>query len=390
MRILTVGGGIMALLTAINCVSAGHDVMLVEQADIPSPVGASFDRHRAMRALHLDDSAATAAAVRAHHRWIRLQDLLSAEFYEQVGALTALPHGQLSAARAMLTHAGSRARILDSDELASNYAHVGFPSGASAVFESHAGVLLADRVLTACVGWLRRHPNARLYPHRRAVDIDVDRTTVRLADGAVLTGDALLLAIGPWSRALLPPDLAGELVLHRQSMLYCKVPVPDAVAWSATPTVTSLGTQGGEWMVTPVANTPLKLSAAIAGRVVTEIGDNTTPPYWRDRLIDSFAAVVPGFRADWLIGARDCYYLARAATGGPMVAMLSDRVVSYAACGGSSFKFAPLIARSLAQRLTGTDPAPTGLDYLDGWGVRTPHRAAVDPLQAHPVRRGVS
>ena len=343
-----------------------------------------------MRALHLDDPAATVAAVHAHQHWIRLQELLSAAFYEQVGALTVLPPGELSTARAMLTHAGSQARVLDPDELASTYPYVGFPAGASAVFESHAGVLLADRVLAACAGWLRQHPNARLHPYRRAVDIDVDRAAVRLADGAVLSGDALLLAIGPWSRTLVGPELAGELVLHRHSMLYCEVPAPDAAAWSATPTVPSLGTAGGAWLVTPVAGTPLKLSAATAGRVVAEIGDNTTPPYWRDHLLDTFATVIPGFRADWLTGARDCYYLARATTGGPMVAELAERVVSYAACGGSSFKFAPLIARSLADRLTGADPAPTGLDYLDGRIVRVSRATAAHHRQARPVMRGVS
>jgi len=100
--------------------------------------------------------------------------------------------------------------------------------------------------------------------------------------------------------------------------------------------------------------------------------------------------VIPGLRADWLIDTRDCYYLARATTGGRMLAVLSDRVVSYAACGGSSFKFAPLIARSLAERLTGTDPAPTGFDSLDRPIVRVSSDTAASHRQARPVLRGVS
>jgi sarcosine oxidase len=126
--------------------------------------------------------------------------------------------------------------------------------------------------------------------------------------------------------------------------------------------------------VPPVAGTPLKLSAASACRVVAEVEDATTPPYWREHLLDAFAGVIRGLGADWLVDARDGYFLARAHTGGPMLRVLGDRVVSFPACGGSSFKFAPLIARSLTERLTGACPTATGLAVLD----------------AHPVMRGVS
>ncbi|HEY4853017.1 MAG TPA: FAD-dependent oxidoreductase [Streptosporangiaceae bacterium] len=389
MRIVIVGGGVIGLLTAVRCVSAGHEVVLVDQADIPFSGAASFDRHRALLALNLDDPAVTAAAVHAHHRWIGLQHLLSARFYEQVGALSVLPSEHLSVAQTMLTDAGSWARVLNPDELASSYPQIRFPAGASAVFESRAGVLLADRVLAACADWLRWRSRAELRPHTRAVSIDSGSAAVRLAGGEVVRADALLLAIGPWSRALLAPELAGELVLYRQSMIYCQVPPSDAAAWSATPPIRSLGTDGGVWLVPPVAGTPLKLSAASACRAVVEIDGNTTPPYWRDHLIDAVSATIPGFGADWLIGARDCYYLARTSARGLMLAVLADRVVSYAACGGLSFKFAPLIAQSLAERLIGAVPAPTGLQPIDGGIVRPSSGTAGSHRQTRPVMRGV-
>jgi len=384
------GGGVIALLTAVECVSAGHEVVLVEQGEIPFAGATSFDWHRVIRALYLDDPAATAAAVQAHHRWIGLQRRLSATFYEQVGALTVLPTDDLTRARTMLTEAGAQARVLSPDELATRYPQVWFPAGASAVFESDTGVLLADRVLTACADWLRGHPNAELHPHRTVVGVDTERAAIRLADGEVLAGEALLLAIGPWSRTLLPPELADELVLNRQSMIYCEVPEADAEAWASMPAIPSLGTAGGGWLVPPVAGTPLKLSAASACRIVPELGDHDTPVRWREHLVDAFTGVIPGFRADWLVDARDCYYLERACTGGPMLALLGERVLSYAACGGSSFKFAPLIARSLTERLTGADPAPTGLDPLDGGIVRAAPGPAARHRQAHPVMRGMS
>lgn len=365
MRIVIAGGGVIALLTAVNCASAGHEVVLADQAGIPFSGATSFDRHRVQRALHLDDPDMAKAAVRAHDSWISLQYMLSTTFYMRVGALTVVPKEHLGRATAILDDAGSKASVLGPEELSTRYRHVGFPADASAVFESHAGILLADRVLAACAGWLRWHGNAQLLQHRRAVEVDVDKASVRLADGEVLYGDAVLAAIGPWSRDLLAPELAAELVLHRQSVLYGEVPGPAAGIWSATPTIPSLGRESGAWLVTPVAGTPLKLSAAGAERTVHEVGDNTTPQHWREYLVDTFAGIIPGFDNSWVTDTRDSYYLARAATGGPMLAAFGDNVLFYAACGGSSFKVAPLIAQCLANRLTGAEQAHTGLDALD-------------------------
>jgi sarcosine oxidase len=376
-RIAIAGSGVIGLLTAVNCVSAGHDVVLLDQAAIPSAAATSSDLHRVLRTLH-DDPSATAAAVRSHRRWIDLEHLLSTRFYEQVGALTVLPADQVPAARAVLDGAGSWSLVLNSGELASSYPQVRFPAGASAIFELLAGVLLADRILAACVAWLRRHSLAELRPHARVVSVAAGRNgpAVRLAGGEVLRADGLLLATGPWSRPLLAPELASELVLHRQSMIYCQVPAPEAAAWSAAPSIRSLGADGGTWLVPPSAGTPLKLSDTSVCRVVPEVGDNTTPPHWRDKLIGKARLVIPGFDPGWVTGARDYYYLGRGPGGGPMLAVLADQVLAYAACGGSSFKFAPLIAQSLAERLTGAEPAPTGLHAIDGGAVHASHGTA--------------
>jgi len=389
-RIVIVGGGVIGLLTAVDCVWAGHHVVVVDQANIPFAGSASYDRHRVVRGLHLGDPAATAAAVRAHHQWIGLEYRLATTFYQRTGALTALPDDTLAAARELLSRNGSRTRAVGPAELASSYPHLRFSDGMSALHESHAGVLLADRVLAACAGWLRRHPRAEVRPHRRVVGIDADERTVWFAGGETLSGDALLVAAGPWSRALLGPDVADGLTLYRQSMLYCAVPEPDLLAWSAIPTIPSLG-RGGTWLVPPVAGTPLKLSASSACRVEAEVGDFTTPAYWRERLLAELAPSIPGLDPSWLVDSRDCYYLADTATGGPVLTVLGEGALAYAACGGSSFKFAPLIARSLAERLTGARPTPTGLEPLDRAAAPVPAGALAGAGSWNrSVMRGVS
>jgi hypothetical protein len=79
--------------------------------------------------------------------------------------------------------------------------------------------------------------------------------------------------------------------------------------------------------------------------------------------------VIPTLRADWVRASRDCYYLSDTVSGGPLLAVLGTTVLAYAACGGSSFKFAPLIARALAQRVAGI-AEPVGIAAVD-----EPHHA---------------
>ena len=375
MRIVIVGAGVIGLLTAVHCARAGHEVALYEQDEIPSPRGTSFDRHRVLRTLQPGDQAATKAAMRAHRQWIELQNLLSAEFYERVGALTVLPGRSLSQSWTMLDRAGSRARVLTPADLRSRYPQFRFPAEAGAVLEPHVGVLLADRVLTAGAAWLRLHSRAELHPRRRVAGVDAQATTLWLEDGESVRADAILLAAGPRSRELLAPEISGQLVLHRQSMLYCEVPPDEAAPWSTTPAISSFGVEHGAWLVPPVADTPLKLSSNSACRVVAGLDGPATPLIWRDHLLEVFSEVLPGLGEDWLFGTRDCYFLGHGAAGGALVVELARSVFCFAACGGGSFKFAPLIARSLTERLTGFEPAPTGLRPVD----RAVPAAARDP-----------
>jgi glycine/D-amino acid oxidase-like deaminating enzyme len=271
---------------------------------------------------------------------------------------------RLDGALSMLRAVGVSAGALGADELADRYPQLTFAAGTVALLERDAGVLLADRVLNACVGWLRWHAEVDLLPHREVVSVDGTGAAVHLAEGQTLHADAVVVAAGAWSRALLPPATAERLTLYRQSMLYCRTAHGEA-RWSALPAMPALGTPHGCWLVPPVAGTPLKLTTHSACRAVGAVTDRDTDPEWRQHLLEAFAPLIPDLRATWITAARDCYYLADAVAGGPLLVRLGDAVVAYAACGGISFKFAPLIARALARQVTGASPEPTGLAAVD-------------------------
>jgi glycine/D-amino acid oxidase-like deaminating enzyme len=358
-QIVVVGGGVLGLLTAVACAAAGSAVTVLERGPLPNPEASSHDQQRIVRALHHDDPEATRRGVLARRAWGELETLLGERLYHPTGVLSVLRPAQVPFARTALADAGGRGELLDPAEPARRWPHLRFPAGAAGLLEPEAGVVLAERALAALTNWLRAQPRVTLRPHHEVTAVDPAAGTVSLADGATLRGRIVLTA-GAWSRPLLPAAVAGELRLRRQTMLYCDVPAERRAAWASTPVVLSLDPEAGTWLVPPVAGTQLKLSASTACRAVPELADHAAPARWRAHLSELFAGQIAGFGPDWVAAARDCYYLEDAASGGAREVALGQgpaTVWSHAACGGGAFKFAPLIARSLAARVAPGAPA---------------------------------
>ncbi len=94
--------------------------------------------------------------------------------------------------------------------------------------------------------------------------------------------------------------------------------------------------------------------------------DRVTPDEWRDHLVSVFSQLLPAFDPAAVIGSFDGFYLAERTQGGPLLAEYGEgTVLAFAACGGMSFKFAPQIARAIADRAVGAAPRPIGLDSID-------------------------
>jgi hypothetical protein len=157
----------------------------------------------------------------------------------------------------------------------------------------------------------------------------------------------------------------GDVTLFRQTML-SYAPGAAREVWAGTPAVLGLGPARDAWMMPPVADTPARLSAASACRPVPEMTDLATPSQWRDHLTTLFSGLLAGFDPAYIVGAADGYYLADTVSGGPLLTAVSDGTVwSYAACGGMSFKFAPVIARAIAAHAMAQPARLTGLAAID-------------------------
>jgi glycine/D-amino acid oxidase-like deaminating enzyme len=348
-RIVIVGAGITGLLAAVRAALLGHHVVVLDRGAIPNPSASSFDHHRAVRALDPGDPAATRRAINAHRRWLELESLLCGSrpdvgFYRRVGVVTAWPEGEIASVAAAAHDAGLRVELVSPRELRP----IGFPAGTSGVLELDAGVLLADRVLSAAAEWLSRHPAAELKPLHDVVAVDADTARVVLADGTAEHGDLVLVAAGPWS-----PRLVNlPVVLHRQTMVYLRPPVELARWWETAPSAGRIGADGRGWLMPSGGGTLLKISTDAACRQVTSVdegGDDEQA--WAEKIL---AAEILSDADRYTVAAvKRCHYAVDAGTGESRLVRVGPSVWARAASGGDGFRTAPLVADQIAGALLG-------------------------------------
>jgi glycine/D-amino acid oxidase-like deaminating enzyme len=353
-RVVIVGAGVTGLVTAVRCVLAGHQVTVLDRGAIPHPGSSSFDQHRAIRALDPADLENTRRAAVAHRRWLELETLLcgsqpGTRFYRRVGVVTGWSGDEIAGVVAVAADAGLPVKLVEPDE----FPQVRFPAGSRCVLELDAGVLLADRALWTAARWLAGHSAARLRPWCAVSSVDVETGRVVLADGTVERGDLILIAGGPWSRALV--DLAT--VLYRQTMVYLRPPDELVRWWDTAPSAGRIGADGRAWLLPSGGGTLLKVSTDAACRKVFSVDDEEDELRWSELIME--ADILTDMDRYTVTAVKRCHYAVDAHTGDAHLVRLGPAVWARAASGGDGFRTAPLVADRIVDALRPPQSPPT-------------------------------
>jgi glycine/D-amino acid oxidase-like deaminating enzyme len=347
--VVVVGAGVTGLVTAVRCVLAGHQVTVLDRGAIPHPGASSFDQHRAIRALDPADPERTRRAALAHHRWLELETLLcgsrpGAGFYRRVGVVTGWSVDEIAGVAAVAADAGLSVKLVQPDE----FPHIRFPAGARGLLELDAGVLLADRVLWTAARWLAGHPAARLRPWCAASSVDTETGRVVLVDGTVERGDLVLVASGPWSRALV--DL--PTVLYRQTMVYLRPPDELTRWWDTAPSAGRIGPDGRAWLLPSGDGALLKVSTDAACREVSGVDDDDDDDErrWSERIMAM--EILTGMDRYTVAAVKRCHYAVDAHSGDAHLVRVGPAVWARAASGGDGFRTAPLVADRIVDALS--------------------------------------
>ena len=352
--LLVVGGGAFGLGTAAEAARRGLRVAVVERGPLPNPIAASYGPSRKIRSTYTEPHYAALARL-AMTAWRQVERQTGATLYLAVGNLgyTALdeqPH--LDELETVCRQIGADIELLDRADMRARYPQ--FKLAKRALLERDAGFVRAS----ACIEALRvlaERAGATILPERETVAIDLDGpdVVVTTAAGERLHGERAVLALGGWSKRLLP-ELTDVLTQTQQGIMYL-ASVPAAFH---SPTFPSWGCSDDGFYGFPAwQSDPFK----IAQHVKTEPLDS--PDFDRTTTPAGFVEATRAFLRDHLgidpdacgpVRAESCMY-----NLSPTSDFLVDfhprdsRVLVATAGSGHGFKFGSVIGSVVMDRLDG-------------------------------------
>ncbi|MCC7371502.1 MAG: FAD-dependent oxidoreductase [Chloroflexi bacterium] len=237
--LLVVGGGAFGLGTAAEAAMRGLRVAVVERGPLPNPIAASYGPSRKIRSTYTEPHYA-ALARKAMQRWREIEAQTGDDLYLAVGNLnfTALDQQPyLDDLEKVSRQIGADIEILGQAELRARFPQ--FKLAKRALLERDAGFVRAS----ACIESLRivaERAGATILPEREIVAIDQDGQVVevRTAGGERFQGERAVLALGGWTKRLLP-ELTETLTQTKQGIMYlAEVPPifhsPQMPAWGCS------------------------------------------------------------------------------------------------------------------------------------------------------------
>ena len=354
--LLVVGGGVFGLGTAAEASRRGIRTVVVERGPIPNRVAASYGPSRKIRSTYTEPHYA-ALAREAMAAWRQVERETGAELYIPSGnlaytALDAQPY--LDELEAVGRSIGASIERLDGAQVRARFPQ--FKRAKRALLETDAGFLRAS----ACVDALRalaEHAGAVVLAEREVTGVESgdDGVVVATADGDALTGERAVLAVGGWSKRLLP-ELEPTLVQTQQGIMYLADVAPE-LRYPAFPAFSC--PDEGFYGFPAWGADAFKVAQHIHGEPVA------TPDFDRDTTPPGFVEGTRAFLREHLgidpdrvpVRAESCMYNLSPSSDFLLDFHPRDRRI-FVATGGSGhgFKFGSVIGSVVLERLLG-EPA---------------------------------
>jgi glycine/D-amino acid oxidase-like deaminating enzyme len=353
--IVVVGGGVFGLTAAWALSVRGWQVVVIDPGPEPRPAAASTDISKVVRADYGRDELYTAMAEAALTGWDRWNERWGEPLYHQDGFLL-LSEDPLQPGRfeyeslAMLEQRGHRLERLHADVRATRFpawSPEQYPDG---YFNPRAGWVesakvvgrLADEARAAGVRLLERTACDRL------LEQGARSLGVKTSDGSELRADAVLVAAGAWTPALLP-HLGEVMWATGQPVVHFRVENPEAWQAPRFPVWAADISRSGWYGFPALDDGTLKMANHGVGRPVHADDPRSVLPAEEARFRAFVREHLPALAGAPIVATRLCLYC-DTFDGDFWIASDPSRPGLFVAAGdsGHAFKFAPVLGGLIA------------------------------------------
>jgi monomeric sarcosine oxidase len=227
---VVVGAGVFGTWTAYHLLKAGRKVTLLDAYGPGSSRASSGGETRVIRTSYGPDEIYTRFSWRSLESWKELSRQLGHPLYHETGVLWMArdkdPHAEKSAET--LARVGVPHEKLNRAELEKRYPQVAFSEVSWAIWEPHAGALMARRSVHMLAQEVSRLGGDVVAARANLPSGKGRLASVATADGRTFEGDDFVFACGPWLAKVFPGLLGRRIFPTRQEVFYFGPPPGDA------------------------------------------------------------------------------------------------------------------------------------------------------------------
>lgn len=361
-RVFVIGAGAFGGWTALSLLRRGAEVTLVDAWGPGHSRSSSGGESRVIRHAY-EQRIYVDMAKRSLDLWRQATANWGRPLYHESGVLHMTQAGSgtdvLNHAAELMSEAGVEYERLDRAELGRRYPQVNLDGIEFALFEPHAGYLLARRACEAVVDVFRREGGRfRQAWVRPGAILDGVLTGIEVPSGSFEVADRYVFACGPWLKTLFPNVLGERLEVSRQEVFYFGTPAgeyrydaPTLPVWTDFGKKIWYGIPGGEHRGFKIADDTRGSphDPSTTDREVSRFGVEAARNYIGERF--------PGLEDAPLIESRVCQY-----TNTPDGDFIADRhphATNLCLLGGGSghgFKHGPALGEMMAEQVLDRRP----------------------------------
>lgn len=343
--VVVIGGGVTGVAALRALSRAGLDVVLLEQFGLGHERGSSHGASRIFR-LAYPDPYFVRLARHAHGEWSKLEAEIGADLISHTGSLD-IGETALGVAAA-LASCDVRYEVLDGRAAAKRWP-LSFDLDEPVLFQPDGGMLRADRAIAALLDGARA-AGGRLVDHTPVTRVREAASGIVVATPVgEITARAAVVAAGAWSRGLLEPlgvDLATEAT--RETVSYFRLDrageLPTVIDYALLPASHDSGNGRASY-------------ALAAPGVGLKAGLHRSGPPTDPDLPGEVDEGLVAWTTEWVarrypgaeprpLESETCIYTNTVDQS--FVVERHGRVVVASACSGHGFKFAPVLAETIA------------------------------------------